>query len=540
MFDQTSEADTLKRCREAITAARGVDEFTLRIFRRKSRADENRGGMFANLCQGTIDHIQMPELWMPDLLGPGHGGYFTIQVWHGSDSNTMLGQTYFERPGTEAEANAAALKSPGWVGPKQLLFPRPAPVTVDQGTRVEPSRYSSEAPSPTAVRAAAVLGDGTPQSQQFLSMVADVERQQRQLLADRAALDLKTAKDEAERRQTDLERRLQESNQRFEALSRKLDEIKATPTVVAPQRDMLDTMIRAKDLFMPLVAQYGEVRKMEVAAQRDQTAALLKQMNDTAAVSAANLEKVLTKISERESGPSIKPQMEALGSMASMAVSMMHTAQSMIPKTEEPSIAMVIAEKAMPVFEQFGKAMLENAEARKIEAQNGGTPRDVPASRIPPPPNRPVQTKPTPAPAQTAPPAATIDESTSIGALIAMVKREEPPEKIGAYFFDVAVTTPEMDAVMNRNGRDIGKTIAELALAHKSYLTSWWLKDPNRAEQYLESVEQAILSVGRARGHVNDDDETPEKAEKEAPTTTTPNGVPPIQLVDRDDSEAQA
>lgn len=553
MFDQTSEADTLKRCKEAITANRGVDEFTLRIFRRKSRADENRGGMWANLCQARLEHIQMPELWMPMLLGAKNGGFFTIQVWHGSDPNAQLGAIYFEQVGLEADAQISVMKSPDWHGPLQALYPRaPSPV-VEQGTRIEPSRYAGEAaPSAAQVRASvAVGGDTTAQGQQVVAMAAELERERRQLAQERADLALRTAKDEADRRQAeadrrqqDLERRLQESTQKFEALSRKIDELKSAPAVVAtPQHDLLDTLIRAKDLIMPVVAQFTEVRKVEAQAQREQTTSLLKAVSDNAALATANMEKVLAKLAERENGPSIKPQMEALGSMASMAVSMMHTAQSMVPKTEEPSIAMIIAEKAMPVFEQFGKAMLENAEARKIEAQN--LPRDAQAQRIPPPPNRPAAApKPAAPPAAPPPEAEQVLASNSIGTLIAMVKREESPEKVGAYFFDVAALTPEMNEALNKNGRDIGKTIAELALAHKRYLTSWWLKDPKHAEDYLSQVEAAILEVGRKRGHVNDDDLRGAEADEVVETTATPapapNGVTPIPLVERDDAEASS
>lgn len=504
IFDQMTEAQVLAAAK-VVAEEKRSDDFLVRIYRKESVGSHLRGDLFCHLGGVQLNHLAMRETWMPRLIGAGRGGVFEFALWHTSDKLTPVGgPLFYSQPGNEGPPVTAALTEPGWEGPKVLVHPKPLPerpvaevLRVNQGDGGAAGQVRREVTFGGNVEAA---------TDRAMKAADDLDKRERQIAEERHKLELAALHDKFQRKIEDLESKV--------AVVRH-----APPAqVVEARTDLVDTLLKVGPLVQGFLAEWKTVRLAETASHREQAQSLAQVMRESLTKQAEQFERAQVKSDERierlfaeigknrgGDGAVLKAQTEATGAMASMALSMIHNAKGMLGTNqgEEKNIALDVIEKVMPTVEKFFDTMMTNAEARKLEAQNGQPAADrtvATTAKTPPPP--PPRKK----------PAAPAGPPTSITEMVGMVQRWAPPAEVAAYFYDKAVATPEMDAALNANARDITKTLGALAVQH---LKVWYAADPVRASGYLEQVELALNDAGRARGQVTDPNAPPAGEEKE-------------------------
>jgi hypothetical protein len=97
------------------------ESFTIKVNRK-----QGLGSLYqtvAVLTGANLAHIGQPEMWLGPLCG---GGDFQLAIFHTDDPATRIGGFLFtniKAPATEVRPEVVG--SPGWVGPPEIVFPKP-------------------------------------------------------------------------------------------------------------------------------------------------------------------------------------------------------------------------------------------------------------------------------------------------------------------------------------------------------------------------------------------------------------------------------
>lgn len=301
------------------------DSFRFRIFRKRSQASVPES--ICTLDGAELGHIAAPETWLPKLAGGGP--IFTISVYHANDTVTALVQHIpFQIPGEALpEINFAALTSPGWVGPKKLVWPDPR----DAKQQPQFPSYSIPNPQPsvasysgaTAPQTSVPAGSGP--STVFPSMEwTRLEAERNQLAALRMQLEEQRHKMELEGLRREQEAKLAAFEAKFLLAQQPTQKASGLADILAPLVPIAQAIIQSNNDMR--VQMFNAQQESEKQRNQLMITLLEKKADDSPST------KILSTVAD------------SMGVVMKMATDNMKTLQEAMNGPEEPTAMKVVRE----------------------------------------------------------------------------------------------------------------------------------------------------------------------------------------------------
>lgn len=467
--------ETELRDPEAVVAAmrelaekKQLDSFTVRIF---VRGSVGQHWAWCTFGDSTFEQVASREEWLPDLVGDGLGGAFELTCFHNADRSRPIGVVRVEIPGPPSTTpRLAALQSPTWRGPREVLYPKPA----------EQRDRSREV---IATHPVAVNAPGATETENARSH-SELDDIKRRLVAAETALQGRIEALALRERQIEQGALAAQVQQRFEAI-----EARIRAPVAGKETDWASSIEKAVPAIVAALAPIMEI----VRSGRDSEAKLSESINrsnermsDAIRASAdktaeAN-QQTLSKITElivarpHQDNAAAAESAKAMAMMASTVVNVLHQAKEVMGSPSEPPWYAILAEALPNVVREasYGR------ERARIEGSAPGQQRQLPNNEKPIEPER-------------------SDASGSVKDLVDMIYSSRAPAEVARYFFDRAVHTGEMKDAMEAVGFDLPK------LVQKHVRASWLLTNA----AYASSLSEAFKREAQTRGFLGSEPETP-------------------------------
>jgi hypothetical protein len=495
------------------------DSFRLRVMRRGREHQVPQ--FFLAFDDAQVCHFAAPETWLPEIAASG-GGIFEIMAYHMSNPVMPIGGTIkIPVEGDTRPPDISVIQNPGWQGPKKLTFPKvqrtetigtagslPSPDQGLQPVRVgsSPSPQHQGQPQPGAM-------PQTPASAALASdpgLFARVTQAEEALRRRERELDEREARAREERMRTELR----------EEMRREMGALR--PAHVAPSP--VEGIVAALTPILPQVLGVIQQGRAEAQAREERLLALLttpRGPDPAVAAMAARLDALLA-AKDNGNGPMVSQMAEAMGTMTSSMMQVVHTAAEMAsmqgPAPSEPTWIKALREGA--------KAVLGMMQVQAAMANQRRLPAAVAVPAAPPPPA--VQPGVLPPGQPAAPAEANGAPPDVIGRIEAAIRKGVPVDRVAEAFFQALsndALRPQIDAALApHNGDYEGLLKARLGLP-------WLMQPANLA--YVNALKIAFEQKAEEMGFVReeeggeDDGDEGEEEETTQPTAAAPPPPPP-------------
>jgi hypothetical protein len=496
-IDPADVLDTFMANLQKVAEEKG-DTFRLKIHYLATRGGVGGGAVTPTIWAAfdgcSIQHIADRDLWLQDLIGDEGGGYYTMTVYHATDTNRPLqGFIKMEKlPVGDPDRQRpviSVLQNSDYKGPKQCIFPK-LPRT-DSSTRLPsstlpstPSRNITSGAQTEATNTAfsAAGGGNSPQEteafKRLLAVQAETERQRRELDEQRRALDEQRHKMITEHDQRTLEARLAQQKAEFEA---KLAALSATPKAPEPRLDIVGLITGIATTLAPVVsamiADSKAREERQLAAMQAASKEQLAMMQQQAALERQHSEALLKFVTEskKDNGDMQAAHAKAMGEMANVVLQTVHTVTELQSGPQEPGWLMAIRE-------------LAPAAAAYLQA----------VGSRPPPIAAPPQLTGHVPPLQSQPPLGGV--VNVVDELERMIRAHTDPRIVSARVFDAL---DRKDPSFAQALRDHGNDFEKLIIAR---LGGWAMSATANAE-YLTAMKGFIEQEGIRRGYIKAKDQ---------------------------------
>jgi hypothetical protein len=470
----------------AARAQQDGDDWRVKIARQDS--PNGRIESLATFDAATVEQIANADSWIPPLMGgTGSSGSYLLYLTHSVDRKVGRTTAMIRLPALAGapiasdKINWATVDSPGWMGPKALVYPTPN----SMGTGGAPS--GSVSPRQT---------NGVPPVPSFdpNRPGADVDYARAQLAAERERLaeDRRKAEIEAIRRES------QEAQRRSDAhLAELRDLVKTVASQKAPTTDITQTITTIVAAITPLVAplltsrsaaEVERVRAEQARIEREESRRREDQQREEAR--AAEAQKRQDTLMERvaNQGAEVAKVMAAMSeASATMTRTMLQTMTS----------AIEMGLGAKPQEEEGWSGIAKAFFSAMGERVAVGMTQPPAAPALPPRPAAPATPQQPFSGAQ--PPAAAGNEVSVLDQIVMRIAQRDPDiNGLAGAIIAAMQSDEETQAAIESAGGNI-------ITMFQSRLGNEWANDPAN-QQYAAALLTQLAPLAKAAGLASDEE----------------------------------